>query len=97
MRLAERPYRKLVLVCTNSRPEGANCCAQRGSEPLFEALKAAVKAQYADVRVVRSSCLNNCETGASIVVMPDNLWLGEVTVSDIPELLDLLGTEAVSA
>lgn len=90
MRIAERPYRKLVLVCTNSRPEGANCCALRGSEALFDALKAAVKAQFADVRVVRSSCLNNCDTGASVVVMPDNVWLGEVTEGDIPELLEIL-------
>ncbi len=90
MRIAERPYRKLVLVCINSRPEGANCCALRGSEALFDALKAAVKAQFTDVRVVRSSCLNNCDTGASVVVMPDNIWLGEVTEGDIPELLEIL-------
>ncbi len=91
MRIAERPYRKLVLVCTNSRPEGANCCALRGSEALFDTLKAAVKATYTDVRVVRSSCLNNCDTGASVVVMPDNLWLGEVTEGDVPEILERLG------
>ena len=90
MRLAERPYRKLVLVCTNSRPDGSNCCALRGSETLFEKLKGAVKAQFVDVRVVRSSCLNNCETGASVVIMPDNVWLGEVTEGDIPELLEML-------
>ncbi len=87
MILADHPYRKLVLVCTNNREPGINCCAGRGAVELFEPLKAAVKAQFTDVRVVRSSCLNNCDTGISVVIMPDNLWLGEVTLDDIPELL----------
>lgn len=90
MRLAARPYRKLLLVCTNNRADGTNCCALRGSETFFDTLKAAVKAQYTDVRVVRTGCLGNCETGVSVVVMPDNEWLGEVTADDIPALLQRL-------
>lgn len=87
MRLALHPYRKLVLVCTNNRPDGTNCCALRGAEDIFDQLKAAVKEKFTDVRVVRTGCLNNCDTGTSLVIMPDNIWLGEVTESDIPELL----------
>lgn len=90
MRVAEHPYRKLVLVCTNDRSPGVNCCQQRGALELFEPLKAAVKARFTDVRVVKTGCLNNCETGVSLVIMPDNIWLGEVTEADIPELLEQL-------
>lgn len=90
MRNAELVYRKLVLVCTNSREGGADCCALRGSIQLFEKLKGAVKARFTDVRVVRTSCLNNCDTGATVVIMPDNIWLGEVTEHDIPTLLEQL-------
>lgn len=90
MRPAERPYRKLVLVCTNNRENGANCCALRGSESFFDVLKAEVKARFTDVRVVRTGCLGNCETGISVVLMPDNVWLGEVTNDDIPALLQRL-------
>lgn len=57
---------------------------------MFEKLKGAVKAQFTDVRVVRSNCLNNCETGVSVVIMPDNIWLGEVTEGDVPEILGML-------
>ncbi len=90
MRDAELTYRKLVLVCTNNRENGLNCCAQRGSVEFFDTLKAAVKAQFTDVRVVRTGCLGNCLTGTSVVVMPDNVWLGEVTEDDIPDLLERL-------
>ncbi len=87
MRTAERPYRKVVLVCTNSRADGSNCCALRGAGDVYEKLKGNVKAQFTDVRVVRSSCLNNCDDGVTVVIMPDNIWLAEVTVGDIPEIL----------
>ncbi len=90
MRAAERPYRKVVLVCTNAREGGGNCCALRGSLPFFDVLKVAVKAAYSDVRVVRTGCLGNCDTGVSVVIMPDNVWLGEVTAEDVPALLRLL-------
>ena len=90
MRPAENPYRKVVLVCTNSRADGTNCCALRGAETLYERLKGAVKAQFTDVRVVRTSCLNNCDTGVSVVIMPDDIWLGEVTEGDIPAILERL-------
>lgn len=87
---AERPYRKVVMVCTNERPAGENCCALRGADPLYEKLKGNVKANFTDVRVVRTSCLNNCETGVAVVIMPDNIWLGNVTVDDIPQILEKL-------
>lgn len=90
MRLAERSYRKLVLVCTNDRENGADCCALRGANELFDALKFAVKAKFSDVRVVRTGCLGNCLTGTSVVVMPDGVWLGEVTIGDIPKILEKL-------
>lgn len=88
MRSAEKIYRKLVLVCTNAREGGANCCALRGSHEFYDQLKAEVKARFSDVRVVRTGCLGNCATGVSVVIMPDNIWLGEVTDQDIPELIE---------
>lgn len=87
MRSAEITYRKLVLVCTNERTDGRDCCALRGSVEFFDALKAAVKAEFTDVRVVKTGCLGNCLTGTSVVVMPDSVWLGEVTEADIPNIL----------
>lgn len=83
-------YRKLILVCTNERTDGRECCAQKGSVELHAKLKEAVKAVVPDVRVVKSSCLNNCAGGASVVVMPDDVWLGQVTEADIPEIVKMV-------
>ncbi len=87
---ALRPFRKLVLVCTNVREDGRECCAQRNAVDLHAKLKAAVKEVATDVRVSKSGCLDNCSTGCTVVIMPDNIWLGQVADVDIPEIVKLI-------
>lgn len=89
MRESDKRYRKLVLVCTNDRVNGRECCAQKGATDLHQKLKAAIKAIDPEVRVSRAGCLGTCLSGASVVIMPDDLWLGEVTEDDIDEIVRL--------
>ncbi len=87
MREVKRKYKKLVLVCTNERTDGRECCAHKGSPELYEKLKTTIKATGLAVRVSRTGCLGNCETGVTVVLMPDDLWLGDVREEDIPEIV----------
>lgn len=82
--------RKLVLVCTNCRDDGRECCGDKGGAELHRKLKEAVKAVMHDVRVSKSGCLDRCSTGASVVIMPDNVWLGQVTEEDIPTIVNMI-------
>ena len=41
-----------------------------------------------EARVCSSSCLDQCETGVTILVEPDHFFYGRVTVSDVPEIVD---------
>lgn len=88
MRTPDHPFRKLVLVCTNKKEPGVNCCAIRGGEELFFEIKDRVKQADPSIRVSRTGCLGNCLSGPIVVIMPDNLWFGEVTKEDIPSLLE---------
>ncbi len=90
MKKVDTTYRKLVLVCQNLREGGANCCMQRGAGELYPAIKAAVKEATTDVRVSKTGCLGQCSTGSTVVIMPDDIWLGEVTADDIPEIIDIV-------
>ncbi len=90
MKEADLKYKKLVLVCTNDRENGKECCHQKGSADLHQKLKQAVKAVDLQVRVSRTGCLGNCLSGASVVIMPDDIWLGEVTEDDIDEIIQLI-------
>ncbi len=79
-----------VLVCTNTRPPGnpKGSCGEKGSEEVFDALKALVKERGLGGRVIvnRTSCLKHCSHGITVAVQPDNVWYGGVTGDDLPEI-----------
>ena len=85
------PHRERYLfVCTNRRkdddPRGS--CAAKGSEKIADALKLALNQLGAQkrVRACKSSCLDMCETGVTIVVEPDHVAYGGVTMDDVDEI-----------
>jgi (2Fe-2S) ferredoxin len=79
-----------VLVCLNARPAGnpKGSCAEKGAEPLFEALKAMVRERGLGDRVIvnRTSCLKHCSRGITVAVQPDNVWYAGVRESDLEEI-----------
>ncbi len=86
---------RYLFVCTNRRPEGSpkGSCAERGAEEVHAALKAALfQRGLAKVatRVCTSSCLDFCASGPTILVEPDHVVLGHITLADVPELVDAL-------
>lgn len=82
-----KKYRKVVLVCTNVKEGGKECCGMKGAEEIRAKLKEAMKAADLTVRVSKSGCLDRCAEGVTAAIMPDDVWLGGVTESDIPEIV----------
>ncbi len=86
------PFERHVFVCENRRPPGhpKGCCAEKGSE----AVRAAFKAELArrglegKVRANAAGCLDACENGVALVVYPEQVWYGRVTVADVPEIVE---------
>jgi (2Fe-2S) ferredoxin len=80
-----------VLVCLNLRPPGnpKGSCADKGSEAVFDRLKAMVKEEGLAERVMvnRSNCLKHCSQGVTLAVQPDNVWYARVTLADLPEIV----------
>jgi len=79
-----------VLVCLNTRPPGntKGSCGEKGSEPLYDALRDRVKARGLGSRVIvnRTSCLKHCSRGITLAVQPDNIWYAGVTKADLDEI-----------
>jgi len=85
--------RRYLFVCINRRPDDnpKGCCAAKGSEEVYKALKAEVAARglaKLEVRVCTSSCLDQCATGITVLVEPDHFFYGRVTIADVPEIVD---------
>ncbi len=85
-------FEKHVFVCTNVRPEGhpRGCCSAKGSEAIRDAMKAAVarRGLGRKIRINLAGCLDQCEHGPNIVVYPDGVWYGFVTLADVEEIVE---------
>jgi (2Fe-2S) ferredoxin len=81
-----------LFVCENTRDPGdpRGCCSARGSAAVMEAFKIAVKQRGLKglVRANRAGCLDACAHGPAVVVYPDEVWYGGVTVADVPEIVE---------
>ena len=87
------PHRERYLfVCTNRREDGnpKGSCAQKGSEELLKRLKGALleRGLGKTVRACSTSCLDLCEVGATIVLEPDHIVYGNVTLGDVNAIAD---------
>ncbi len=85
--------KRYLFVCINRRAEEnpKGCCAAKDSEEVYRALKGEVAARglaKLEARVCTSSCLDQCETGVTVLVEPDHFFYGRVTVADVPEIVD---------
>lgn len=87
------PHRERYLfVCTNRRaddnPKGS--CAQKGSEEVVSALKAALvkRGAAARVRACATGCLDLCEIGISVVQEPEHVAYGRVTLADVDAIAE---------
>ncbi len=84
--------KRYVLVCTNERepdnPKGS--CAACGSVELRERLKELIekKGLKGRSRILKTSCLDTCENGPTVCIMPDNVWYGGVRLEDAEEIVD---------
>ena len=85
--------KRYVLVCTNERvlnhPKGS--CAQCNSVESRTMLKEELEKQNlkGKARILGTTCMDACEHGAVLCVMPDNVWYGGVGVQDVKEIVDL--------
>ncbi len=94
------PHRERYLfVCTNRRPDDnpKGSCAQKGSEEVLKALKAAIlqRGIQKTVRACGATCLDLCEEGISIVQEPDHVAYGHVKLEDVDEIADAMARGTV--
>ncbi len=85
-------YKRHLFVCENLRDEGhpRGCCARGNSEAIRAKFNEELKKRglLLTHRANKSGCLDACEFGPSVVVYPDEIWYGGVTVDDVEEIVE---------
>ncbi|MDP9023039.1 MAG: (2Fe-2S) ferredoxin domain-containing protein [Actinomycetota bacterium] len=91
---------RFVLVCINERPADhpRGSCVRRGGDAVFNAFRELTGQRgLVDVKVTFTGCLEPCMVGPTVLIVPDNVWYGSVTVEDVPLIIDqhLIGGDPV--
>ena len=85
-------FQRHVFVCINERPadDPRGSCKAKGGVEVRDRLKKELKARGIAkiVRANNAGCLDQCARGVSVVVYPEQVWYGGVTVDDVPEIVE---------
>lgn len=83
-----------IFVCTSSRLTGENkgFCIQQKGKDIIQAFAQELQDRSldAEVMVTNTGCLGLCTMGPVVMIYPDQIWYGKVTVEDVEEILDAL-------
>jgi (2Fe-2S) ferredoxin len=84
--------RHYLFLCVNERPPDnpKGCCMRRGADAVRDrfAQRIAELGLRDQVRIVRTSCLDNCSRGPTLAVYPDDVWYQGVQPADVDEILE---------
>ena len=84
-------FDKHIFVCENKRPDGhpKGCCADKNGLEIRALFKKRLKelGLSTTVRANASGCLDACEFGATVLIYPEQIWYGGVTVDDVEEII----------
>ncbi len=77
-------YRSHVLVC------GGTGCTSSHSNEIIEKLESelAAKGLQDEIKVIKTGCFGLCALGPIMIVYPEGCFYSEVTVEDIPEIVE---------
>ena len=85
-------FEKHIFICGNRREPGAArpCCDPQGQAELQKAFKEKLAARglKAKVRANQAGCLDQCEHGPNIVIYPEAVWYGRVSLADVDEIVE---------
>ena len=94
-------FQRHVFVCVNERPpdDPRGSCKAKGGAEVRDRFKSELKARglAKTIRANNAGCLDQCARGVSVVVYPEQVWYGGVTVDDVVEIVEkhLIGGQVV--
>lgn len=82
-------YKYHIFICTNERAPGSSrkSCRGTGLRDKFKEILTKHRVSPMAVRANQAGCLDQCESGPSVVVYPEGIWYKGVTEADVEEIV----------
>lgn len=83
-------YHKHLFICINERKDGdRKYCGQDRGMALVQAFKKLIKEKGLNttIRAQRTGCLDFCDFGPTLVVYPEGVFYGNVSIHDVEEIV----------
>jgi (2Fe-2S) ferredoxin len=80
-----------IFICTNQRAPGGRCsCDPSGNKALQKRFKEELdkRGLKSTIRANAAGCLDQCELGPTVVIYPQGIWYGRVTLNDVPRIVE---------
>ena len=83
-------YDKHIFVCANQKAPGKKCCGETFGLELVQALRDKIKAAdlQINVRAQRAGCLDVCGQGPALVIYPEGVFYGKLTLEAVDQIVD---------
>ncbi len=83
-------YKKHLFVCINERNDGRQSCGEITGMALVEKFKELLKDKKLNIemRAQKAGCFDTCAHGPSLVVYPEGIFYGKVTLEDVEEIIE---------
>lgn len=84
-------FRKHVFICTNQRAPGEKqSCGEEHGLAMVKLFKKLIKEKglNVNIRAQKTGCLDACEFGPALVVYPEGIFYGGVSISDVQEIVE---------
>lgn len=83
-----------IFVCSSARLTGENkgFCLQQNSKEIIAALVEEIQDRdlESDVMVTNTGCVGLCTKGPVVMIYPEQIWYGNVSVDDVEEIMECL-------
>ena len=83
-------YDKHIFVCSNQKAEGKKCCGEAFGLEMVQRLRDKIKEAglLIQVRAQKTGCLDVCALGPALVVYPEGVFYGDLTMDAIDQIVD---------
>ena len=85
-------YDKHIFICNNTRADnlGKMYCGNKGLDLRKQFIQILNRPEYnkLKIRVNKSGCLDECQSGPAIVIYPQGFWYYRVELDDVEEIIN---------